>query len=149
MKTQILAAFTAVSVTVAIALVANVQAEPAPSTLDQAVHADARIRHGGAIAGDSVPFSVFEHTEISGADILNRQELYHVNPNVVLAAPGYGTANAGGEIVAQTAHRQAVGTHIVQGGHAHFVHQVGDKVFLKPVRETVAETDRFERTRTL
>jgi hypothetical protein len=48
--------------------------------------------HGGAIPGDSVPFPAFEHTDISAADILNGQELYHVNPSVVPAAPGYGTA---------------------------------------------------------
>jgi hypothetical protein len=35
------------------------------------------IMHGGAIAGDSVPFPAFEHTKISAADILNGQELYH------------------------------------------------------------------------
>ena len=139
MKRQILAAFTAVSLTAAIAPAASVQAEPAPSTLEQVVHADARIRHGGAIAGDSVPFSVFEHTDISAADILNRQELYHVNPKVVPAAPGYGTATAGGEIVAQTAHHRAVATRIVQSGHARIGQQVGDGVQLKPVPETVAQ----------
>ena len=92
MKNLTLAAFTALSLTAAVASVASVHAEPAPSTLEQAVHANARIMHGGAIPGDSVPFSAFEHTDISAADILNRQELYHVNPSVVPAAPGYGIA---------------------------------------------------------
>jgi hypothetical protein len=77
------------SLTAAIAPVARVHAEPAPSALEQAVHANVRIMHGGAIPGDNVPFRVFEHTNISAADILNGQELYHVNPSVVPAAPGY------------------------------------------------------------
>jgi hypothetical protein len=117
MKNPILAAFTALSLTAAIAPVASVHAEPAPSTLEQAVHANVRIMHGGAIAGDSVPFPAFEHTKISAADILNGQELYHVNPRVVPSAPGYGIAKAGGETLAKVAHHQAVGTHIVQRGH--------------------------------
>jgi hypothetical protein len=89
MNNLTLAAFTALSLTTAVAPIANVHAEPAPSTLEQAVHANVRIMHGGAIAGDSVPFSAFEHTDISAADILNGQELYHVK---VPAAPGYGMA---------------------------------------------------------
>jgi hypothetical protein len=117
MKNLTLAAFAALSLTAAIAPVASVQAEPVPSTLEQAVHANARIMHGGAIAGDSVPFPAFEHTEISAADILNGQELYHVNTSVVPAAPGYGTAKSGGEILAHAAHHRAAGTHIVQSGH--------------------------------
>ena len=91
MNNLTLAAFTALSLTTAVAPIANVHAEPAPSTLEQAVHANVRIMHGGAIAGDSVPFSAFE-LDISAADILNGQELYHVNPGVVPAAPGYGMA---------------------------------------------------------
>jgi phosphate-selective porin len=87
MKYPILTAITAAGV-VAAAPIA-VQAAPAPSTLEQVVHANVRIMHGGAIAGDTVPFSAFERTNISAADILNRQELYHVSPNVVPAAPGY------------------------------------------------------------
>jgi hypothetical protein len=114
MNSKFLAAFATMSLTAAMAPVASAQAEPAPSTLEQVVHADARITHGGAIAGDSVPFSVFEHTDISAADILNRQELYHVSPDVAPAAPGYGT----GAIVAQTAHHPATGTRIAQSGHA-------------------------------
>ena len=107
MKNLTLAAFTALSVTAAIALVARVHAEPAPSTLEQAVHANVRI--SGAIPGDNVPFSAFEHTNISAADILNGQELYHVNPSAVPAAPGYdGIAKAGGEILAHGAHRRAI-----------------------------------------
>ena len=89
MKSQILAAFAAVSLT---ASVASVDAESAPSTLEQVVHANVRIMHGGAIPGDSVPFPAFEHTDISAADILNRQELYHINPSVVPDVPGYGVA---------------------------------------------------------
>ena len=50
MKNTILAAFAALSLTAAIAPVASVHAEPAPSTLEQAVHANARIMHGGAMA---------------------------------------------------------------------------------------------------
>jgi len=100
MKNLTLAAFTALSLTAAVASVASVHAEPAPSTLEQAVHANVRIMHGGATPGDSVPFPAFEHTDISAADILNGQELYHVNPSVVPAAPGYGIAKAGGEILA-------------------------------------------------
>jgi hypothetical protein len=92
MKNLTLAAITAVGLTAATAPVASVHAEPAPSTLEQAVHANVRIMHGGTILGDSVPFPAFEHTNISAADILNRQELYHVNPGVVPAAPGYGIA---------------------------------------------------------
>ena len=108
MKNLTLAAFTALSLTVAIAPVARVHAEPAPSTLEQAVHANVRIMHGGAIPGDNVPFRVFEHTNISAADILNGQELYHVNPSVVPAAPGYdGIAKAGGKILAHSANRRA------------------------------------------
>jgi hypothetical protein len=112
MKNLILGAFTALSLTVAIAPVAAVYAAPAPSTLEQVVHANARIMHGGAITGDNVPFRVFEHTGISAADILNGQELYHVNPTVVPAAPGYGIAKAGGEILAHTAHHRAVSIHV-------------------------------------
>jgi len=70
---------------------------------------------GGAIAGDNVPFPAFEHTKISAADILNRQELYHVNPRVLPAAPGYGIANAGGKNLAYAATDQTVG-HIAQSG---------------------------------
>ena len=112
MKNLTLAAYTALSLTAAIAPVASVHAEPAPSTLEQAVHANARIMHGGAIPGDSVPFPAFEHTDISAADILNGQELYHVNPTVVPAAPGYGIAKAGGKILAHAAHHRAVGTYV-------------------------------------
>jgi hypothetical protein len=83
-------------------------AEPAPSTLEQVVHANARIMHGGAIPGDAVPFPAFEHTDISAADILNRQELYHVSPSVIPAAPGYRTTQPGGEILAHGAHDHAV-----------------------------------------
>jgi len=72
---------------------------------------------GGAIPGDSVPFPAFEGTDISAADILNRQELYHVDPRVVPAAPGYRFANAGGAVVAGAAHHPAGGTSIVQSGH--------------------------------
>ena len=108
MKNLTLAAFTALSLTAAIAPVARVHAEPAPSALEQAVHANVRIMQGGAIPGDNVPFRVFEHTNISAADILNGQELYHVNPSVVPAAPGYdGIAKAGGKIFAHGAHRRA------------------------------------------
>jgi hypothetical protein len=71
MKNLTLATFTALSLTAAIAPVARVHAEPAPSTLEQAVHANVRIMHGGAIPGDNVPFPAFEHTDISAADILN------------------------------------------------------------------------------
>ena len=116
MKNLTLAAFTALSLTAAIAPVARVHAEPAPSALEQAVHANVRIMHGGAIPGDNVPFRVFEHTNISAADILNGQELYHVNPSVVPAAPGYGIAKAGDQTLAK-AHHDAVGTHVVQSGH--------------------------------
>jgi hypothetical protein len=104
MNSRILVGFIALSMTAATAPVAGAYAAPAPSTLEQVVHANVRIMHGGAIPGDNVPFSVFEHTTISAADILNRQELYHVNPSVVPAAPGYGIANAGGNIGARTAH---------------------------------------------
>jgi hypothetical protein len=123
MKKLTLAAFTALGLTVAIAPVASVQAESAPSVLEQAVHANARIIHGGAIPGDSVPFPAFEHTHISAADILNGQELYHINPSVVPADPGYRIAKAGGEVLAHGARHHASGTHIVQGGHVHFAHQ--------------------------
>jgi hypothetical protein len=92
MRNLTLAAVTALSVTAAIAPVASVHAEPAPSTLEQVVHANVRIMHGGAIPGDNVPFPAFEHTDISAADILNGQELYHVNRSVVPAASGYGIA---------------------------------------------------------
>jgi hypothetical protein len=92
MKNLTLAAVTALSLTAAIAPVASVDAESAPSTLEQVVHANVRIMHGGAIPGDSVPFPAFEHTDISAADILNRQELYHINPSVVPDVPGYGVA---------------------------------------------------------
>jgi hypothetical protein len=108
MKNLSFAAFTALSLTAAIGPVASIHAEPAPSTLEQAVHANARIMHGGAMAGDNVPFPAFEHTEISAADILNGQERYYVNPSVAPAAPGYGTAKAGGEILAHAAHHRAV-----------------------------------------
>jgi hypothetical protein len=108
MKNLTLAALTALSLAAAVAPVASLHAEPAPSTLEQAVHANVRIMHGGAIPGDNVPFSAFEHTDISAADILNGQELYHVNPSAVPAAPGYdGIAKAGGAILAQGAHRRA------------------------------------------
>jgi hypothetical protein len=107
LKNLTLAAFTALSLTAAIAPVARVHAEPVPS-LEQAVHANVRSMHGGAIPGDNVPFPAFEHTDISAADILNVQELYHVNPSVVPAAPGYdGIAKAGGKIFAHGAHRRA------------------------------------------
>jgi hypothetical protein len=92
MKNLTLAAFTALSLTAAIAPVASVHADPAPSALEQAVHANARIMHGGAIPGDNVPFPAFEHTDVSAADILNGQELYHVDRSAVPAAPGYGIA---------------------------------------------------------
>src|SRR5580698_7412626 len=106
MKNLTLAAAVVLSLTAAIAPVASVHAEPAPSTLEQAVHANVRIMHGGAIPGDNVPFSAFEHTDVSAADILNGQELYHVNPSAVAAAPGYdGIAKVGGEILAHSAHR--------------------------------------------
>jgi hypothetical protein len=108
MKNLTLAAVTALSLAAAIAPVARVLAEPAPSALEQAVHANVRIMRGGAIPGDNVPFPAFEHTDISAADILNGQELYHVNPSVVPAAPGYGgIAKTGGEILAHSAHRRA------------------------------------------
>src|ERR1700686_4844936 len=108
MKNLTLAAFTALSLTAIIVPVASVHAEPSPSILEQAVHANVRIMHGGAIPGDNVPFPAFEHTDISAADILNGQELYHVNPSVVAAAPGYdGIAKAGGESLAHGAHRRA------------------------------------------
>jgi hypothetical protein len=123
MKNLTLAAFTALSLTAAISPIASVHAEPAPSTLEQAVHANARIMHGGAIPGDNVPFPAFEHTDISAADILNGQELYHINPSVVPAAPGYEIAKSDGEILARGAHLHAVRTHIVQGAHPHFAHQ--------------------------
>jgi hypothetical protein len=103
------AAFTALGLTAAIAPVASVNAEPAPSTLEQAVHANVRIMHGGAIPGDNVPFPAFEHTDISAADILNGQELYHVNPSAVPAAPGYnGIAKGGGAILAHDVRRRAI-----------------------------------------
>jgi hypothetical protein len=89
MKSLTLAAFTALSLTAVAAPVASVHADPAPSVLEQAVHANVRIMRGGAIPGDNVPFPAFEHTDISAADILNRQELYHVDPSLVPAAPGY------------------------------------------------------------
>ena len=109
MKNLTLAAFTVLSLAAAIAPVASVHAEPAPSTLEQAVHANVRIMHGGAIPGDNVPFRAFEHTDVSAADILNGQELYHVNPSAVPAAPGYdGAAKAGGAILAHDAHRRAI-----------------------------------------
>jgi hypothetical protein len=92
MKHLTLAAVTAMGVMAAVAPVARVHAEPAPSTLEQAVHANVRIMRGGAIPGDNVPFPAFEHTDISAADILNGQELYHVNRSVIPAAPGYGVA---------------------------------------------------------
>ena len=101
MSNQILIVLT---VTVAIASVTGVRAAPAPSTLEQVVHANVRIMHGGAIAGDSVPFPAFEHTQISAADILNRQELYHINPSVIPAGPGYGIAKAGRTNLARAAH---------------------------------------------
>jgi hypothetical protein len=91
MRNMTFAVFTALSLTAVIAPVADVHAEPAPSTLEQVVHANVRIMRGGAIPGDSVPFPAFEHTDVSAADILNGQELYHVNPRVVPAAPGDGT----------------------------------------------------------
>ena len=92
MKNLSLAAIAALSLTAAVVPVGGVRAEAAPSVLEQAVHANVRIMHGGAIPGDNVPFPAFEHTDISAADMLNRQELYHVNPSVVPAAPGYGDA---------------------------------------------------------
>ena len=96
MKNLTLVAFTALSLTAPVAPVARVHAEPAPSTLEQAVHANVRIMYGGAIPGDNVPFPAFEHTDISAADILNGQELYHVNPSVVPAAPGFRIARSAG-----------------------------------------------------
>jgi hypothetical protein len=116
MKHPIVAAFTALSLAIAIAPVASVDAEQVPSTLEQVVHANARIMQGGAIAGDSVPFPAFEHTEISAADVLNGQELYHVNSRVAPAAPGYGIAKAGGQTLANAVHRDVVGTHVVRSG---------------------------------
>ena len=107
MKNLTLAAFAALSLTAAVAPVARVHAEPAPSALEQAVHANVRIMHGGAIPGDNVPFRVFEHTDISAADILNGQELYHVNPSAVPAAPGYDGSAKAGEMLAHGAHRRA------------------------------------------
>jgi hypothetical protein len=108
MKNLTLGAFAAFSLTAAVTLVARAHAEPVPSTLEQAVHANVRIMRGGAIPGDNVPFSAFEHTNISAADILNGQELYHVNPSAVPAAPGYGgIAKTGGQILAHGAHRRA------------------------------------------
>jgi hypothetical protein len=92
MRNLTLPALAALSLMAVIVPVASAHAEPAPSILEQAVHANVRIMHGGAIPGDSVPFSAFEHTDISAADILNGQELYHVNPRAVPAAPGYGIA---------------------------------------------------------
>jgi hypothetical protein len=65
-------AFTALNLTAVIGPVASVHAESAPSTLEQAVHANVRIMHGGAIPGDSVPFPAFEHTDVS-ADGARRQ----------------------------------------------------------------------------
>ena len=117
MKNLVLTAFTALTVTAAIAPVASAHAARGPSTLEQVVHANVRIMHGGAITGDNVPFRVFEHTGISAADILNGQELYHVNPSVVPAAPGYGFAQAGAAVLAHAAPGHAAGTSIVQGGH--------------------------------
>jgi hypothetical protein len=90
MRNLTLVAFTALSLIAVMGAVAGVHGEPAPSALEQAVHANVRIMRGGAIPGDSVPFPAFEHTDISAADILNGQELYHVNPRVVPAAPGDG-----------------------------------------------------------
>jgi hypothetical protein len=115
-KIVVLTAVTVLGLTVATSPVASVHAAPAPSTLEQVVHANVRIMNGGAIAGDSVPFPAFERTQISAADILNGQELYHVNPSAIPAAPGYGFAKAGGEI-AHAAHHHAGGTSIVQSGH--------------------------------
>jgi hypothetical protein len=112
MKNLSLATFTALSLTVAITPVATAYAAPGPSTLEQVVHANARIMHGGAIAGDNVPFRMFEHTRISAADILNGQELYHVNPTVIPAAPGYEIAKGSGEILAHATHHHPVGTHV-------------------------------------
>jgi hypothetical protein len=114
-KSLILTAVTTMGLTVAIAPVVRAHAAPAPSTLEQVVHANVRIMNGGAIAGDNVPFPAFERTEVSAADILNGQELYHVYPSVVPAAPGYGFAKAGGEI--GVAHHHAAGISIVQSGH--------------------------------
>jgi hypothetical protein len=142
MKKLTLTAFTALSLTTAIGPIASVHAKAAPSALEQAVHANARIMHGGAIPGDSVPFPAFEHTDISAADILNRQELYHVNPSVVPTAPGYEIAKARNEIVAHGADHHAVGTHIVRSAHTHFVHQVGNTVVSKSVSEPVASSSR-------
>jgi hypothetical protein len=122
MKKLGLAAFTALSLTAADP-VARVHAEQAPSTLEQVVHANARIMHGGAIAGDNVPFPAFERTDISAADILNRQELYHVNPRVVPPPPGYGISEAHVGNLARGARHHVDGTHVVQRGHVHFVHQ--------------------------
>jgi hypothetical protein len=89
MRTLTVAAISALGLIAAVGPVAGAHAQPAPSTLEQAVHANVRIMRGGAIPGDDVPFSAFEYTRISAADILNRQELYHVAPDVTPAAPGY------------------------------------------------------------
>jgi hypothetical protein len=124
MNNQILVAFTALSLTATIVPVTGARAAPTPSTLEQAVHANVRIMRGGAIAGDNVPFPAFEHTKISAADILNRQELYHVNPRVLPAAPGYRIATAGGKNLAYAATDQTLGQ-IAQSGRTHFEHQVG------------------------
>jgi hypothetical protein len=113
-KSLTLSALTALSLTAAIAPVDSAHADQVPSTLEQVVHANARIMRGGAIAGDSVPFPAFEHTQISAADILNGQELYHVNQNVVPAAPGYASAKPRGDMVVHAATHHTVGTHIVR-----------------------------------
>jgi hypothetical protein len=117
MGNPVLVASAILSFAVAMAPAISVRAEPVPSTLEQVVHANARIMHGGAIAGDSVPFPAFEHTEVSAADILNGQELYHVNP-LVAPAPETTIAKAGGENRVHTASRQAGGTRIVQSPRA-------------------------------
>jgi 3-methyladenine DNA glycosylase/8-oxoguanine DNA glycosylase len=49
------------------------------------------------------------------------------------------TANAGVEIVAQTALHHSVATGIVQSGRARTGQQVSDEVHSKPVLETVAQ----------
>jgi hypothetical protein len=115
-KNLILTAVTTLGLTVATAPVVKADAAPTPCTLEQVVHANVRIMNGGAITGDNVPFPAFERAEVSAADILNGQELYHVNPSVIPAALGYGFAKAGGEI-AHVAHHRAAGTSIVQSGH--------------------------------
>jgi hypothetical protein len=121
MGNPVLVASAILSFAVAMAPAISVRAEPVPSTLEQVVHANARIMHGGAIAGDSVPFPAFEHTEVSAADILNGQELYHVNP-LVAPAPETNIAKAGSELPARSARQHTGGTRIVQSARASAPH---------------------------